>query len=75
VIEARTVKDGLAWHYACGSFTDYESHLSFGDQEVWHGLATADESDLSPKKTYWRKYITKRALPPRGKGQPATWTE
>ena len=64
VIEARAAEDGIAWHYACGSFTDYETHLSFGNREIWSAPATPREDALSPKKAYWRGYITKRALPP-----------
>jgi len=75
VIEARQVTSGVAWHYACGTFTDYESHLSFGGQEIWKGAASQGEANLTPEKIYWREFITRRASPPQREGQPATWTE
>lgn len=75
VLEARPSKKGIAWHYACGTFTDYETHLNLGDQEIWTGPASPGLAGLTPEKVYWRDYITRRALPPKGPGQAATWTE
>lgn len=75
VIEARPAAGGAAWYYACATFTDYESHLSFGEHNIWNGKASPGRASLSPEKVYWREYISRRASPPKDKGLPATWTD